>query len=133
MIFTIATKNFRIPKVWQKELERYIEKMLRLVPEIEPSLILADLVIQRHEMRDLYQGSITLRLPIKNLHVSFEGYNADECLNDAFERLYQEIRKYRGTHFINDSEYPRKESIRKSPEIFFYITDIEDFKNSNKF
>ncbi|MCL4354654.1 hypothetical protein M1349_04285 [Patescibacteria group bacterium] len=124
MVFTVTAKNCRISDLWYSDFAKYARKTLQLLPNLDRSVIQLDFVIIRHRGRDFYEGSITLHLPIKNLHSDFEGYDVEKEIQEGFERLFSEIRKYKTTHLVSDSEYSRRETIRGLPEFFFFETLI---------
>lgn len=141
MHFTVTTKQFHLSDNEYRHLERLVKKLLQFTPWKEPDYPLLDVILrknrkkslnhiekrlisesallpkQRHETIDnpiYFDGTLELILPKKRIVAQMLGKTVREALKDGFDELFLELDKYKGMHFVNDSEYYSHKTIRQS-------------------
>lgn len=135
MIFKLTCKNCRISNQSRKYINEHLEKINQSLQHTQGDLVVLRLILRKNIDRyhpprvhphlhktyadtktalAYFEGSITFRLDKKRLYVHFKGQTTDECINTGFNRLFEELEKYKGLHFSNESEYPDRESIRET-------------------
>ncbi|MBI4035367.1 hypothetical protein HY383_00300 [Candidatus Daviesbacteria bacterium] len=133
MIFKLTAKNCEISAASYKHISRHFEKMTQLLPHVREDLVVLRVVIRKnidkyhpsrihpHQHRSYadykpalayYEGSITFRLDKKRLYAHFKGQTIDECFDLGFDRIFEELEKYKDLHFPSESEYPNHSTIR---------------------
>ncbi len=141
MRYTISTKHLRISDRTLKNIDNHIKKIDQMLPSLQSDLVELDLVIRENKKRRLnnvrietfeenhterfidianpknpdpiyFDGTIKMILPKKPLVVHLKGGTIDEALSLGFERLFRELKTYKGKHFVSDSEYFDHETIR---------------------
>ncbi|MCR4324442.1 MAG: HPF/RaiA family ribosome-associated protein [Candidatus Curtissbacteria bacterium] len=114
MNLCITARQYRLSSHLWDSIDRHVQKLEQWLPHIDRGLGLIKVVIKRNRRRNFFDGSIYLSLPKKHLYTYFQGANADEAINQAFEHLFKELSRYKGKHFTNDSQYYRHESVRRN-------------------
>ncbi|MDP2632736.1 MAG: hypothetical protein Q8P25_03360 [Candidatus Curtissbacteria bacterium] len=113
MNLCVTTKYYQASSSLWEAVERNVEKLKYRLPNLGPNLGLIKLFIKRNKRRNYFDGSVSLSLPKKHLYAHFIGLYPEEEVNNAFERLFKELSKYKGKHFTNYSQYFRHDSIRQ--------------------
>lgn len=134
MIFKLTTKNCQVSARSRNHINWHLAKVAQALPNIESDLIVLRLIIRKNIDRyhpprvrphphktyaDLktalayFEGSITFRLSRNRFYSHFKGATIDECVNLGFERLFEELEKYKDLHFSSQSKYPSRHSIRE--------------------
>ena len=134
MILKITCKNCELSEDNHKHIQANLEKIVKALPHVESDLIVFRLTLKRntdkyHPQRThphshktysdkkpslaFYEGSITFRLDKNRLYVHFKGRTIDECINLGFERIFEEIEKFKDIHYTTESEYPDHSTIRE--------------------
>lgn len=141
MHFIVTTKQFHLSDNEYRYLERLVKKLLQFTPWKEPDFPLLEIIIRRHKKKSLdhiekrlisesavkpkpehetidnpiyFDGTLELILPKKRIVTKMLGKTAREALKDGFDELFIELDKYKGMHFVNDSEYYSHKTIRQS-------------------
>ena len=133
MIFHLTAKGCQISETSYGNIRRHLEKIERVLPNIENDLIVLRLVVRKNTDRyypmrthphkhktysdgksalAYFEGSISCLLHKKKLYVHFKGQTVDECVDLGFERFFKEVEKFKDLHFASESEYPDHMSIR---------------------
>lgn len=133
MIFQLTARNIYISDTSRKIINRHIEKVESKLTNVNPDLVVLRLALRKnvdkyhpprthpHPHRgysDLkpalasFEGSVTFRLNKKRFYAHFKGQTINECTSLGFERLLEEIEKYKDLHFSSESDYPDHSSIR---------------------
>lgn len=133
MILTLTAKGCRISDDSQKRIIKHLKKINQALPYLEEDLTVFRLLLKKnidkyhpprmypHRHKSYmdtkpalayFEGSITFRLDKKRLYAHFKGQTIDECINLGFNRIFEELEKYKDLHFPAESEYPDKVSIR---------------------
>ena len=113
MNFCVTSRYYQVSNSLWEVIEKHIEKLEQRLPHLNPNLGLIKLVIKRNKRRNYFDGSISLSVPKKHLYAYCLGFYPEEEINNAFERLFKELGKYKGKHFASDSQYFNHESIRR--------------------
>ncbi len=133
MIFKLTTKSCQVSDRSYKHITQHLAKITQTLPDIEEDLIVFRLTMRKnldryHPPRThphphksyadvkselaFFEGSITFRIGKKQLFTHFKGQTIDECINLGFDRIFNELEKYKELHFSAESEYPNHSSIR---------------------
>ena len=141
MKYTISTKHCSLSDKNLEHIEKHIEKINHMLPNLDPDTTLLDFMLRenkkrrfnyiRHETLEenqtgktiknvnpkapnpiYFDGTIKLVLPKKPLMVYLKGVTIDEVINTGFERLFEEIKTYKGKHYSGNSEYFDHKTIR---------------------
>lgn len=133
MIFKLTAKGVQIPEQTYKHINSHLNKIARILPDVEEDLIVLRFNLKKnvdkyHPQKShahphksysdkktelaYYEGAITFRLEKKQLYVHFKGQTINECVNLGFERIFEEIEKFKDLHFSSTSKYPDHKSIR---------------------
>lgn len=145
MHVTLSTKHFHLSENTSAYLKKLIKKLVKKLPWEEPDYPLLDIVLRMHEKKSFhhakklhieelttqpesghriidnpvyYDGIIKLPLPQRVLVVNLLGKTPSDAIKRGFDDLFRELDTYKGLHFVDDSEYYSKESIRKTPKAF---------------
>lgn len=134
MIFKLTTKNCQITDQSYKHINRHLIKITQALHDIEEDLIVLRLIVKKnidkyhpprihpHTHRSYadvkpklayFEGSITFRIDKRQLFVHFKGQTIDECIDSGFDRIFEELEKFKDLHFSAESEYPNHSSIRQ--------------------
>lgn len=114
MKFCVTTRYYQVSNSLWRVIKRHVEKIEQRFPHLNPNLGVIKLVIKRNKRRNYFDGSISLSMPKKHLYVHFLGFYPEEVVDNAFGHLFKELARYKGKHFINDSQYFHHESIRRN-------------------
>ncbi|MBI2031707.1 MAG: hypothetical protein HYT08_03775 [Candidatus Levybacteria bacterium] len=140
MRYTVTAKQCELSDKALLHIKNHVRKLAGLLPEFRVDLPLLEIIIKRHKKRRLnhitdevridnvieivesvtpksedpiyYDGTIKLILPKKPLVVYTRGFLLDQVIDVGFHRLTKEIKTYKGKHFVGNSEYFDRRSIR---------------------
>lgn len=134
MICKITAIRCQLPDFALEQIEKNLNKLVRLLAEFMPDLPLLSIVIRHHRQRDYppkhpgisrhtgimdyFEGSMVLHLPKAPLAAHFHGRTIEEGLGVGFDWLSNELERYRELHLSSDSDYPDQSTIRKETKIF---------------
>lgn len=123
MVFQLTAKNCQISDLSHKIIDRYLDKMTRMLSIIASDLVMVKFVIRKNKEKTYsdskpalayFEGSISFRLNKNRFYVHFKGQTINECANLGFNRILSELKKYKQLHFSSESKYPDHKSIRDS-------------------
>ena len=145
MKYTISTKHCSLSDKNLEHIDQHIAKINRMLPNLGSDAAELDIVIRQNKKRRLnhikldefeenhgtltigytnpkspdpiyINGTIKLTLPKKPLAVNLEGASIDEAINIGFERLFKELKTYKGKHYASNSEYFDHTTIRHNSQ-----------------
>lgn len=110
MEFSITHHDINLSESILKKIDQRINRLTRYLPGIPKDLSKLRLNIKK--IRNFFEGSLGLNLPRENLNIHFRANSLGGAINFGFERLFKKLIKYKGKHFVNNSEFPRKDTVR---------------------
>lgn len=134
MIYKITLKDCQLSKANEKLIKEHLSKIEQFLPDMAEDLPLISIFLRKHKLIsyplknpeinrnsglvDYFEGTFALHLPNNPLYVQVQEPTIEDCLDKGFNTIFQELDKYKSTHFTSDSEYPEHVSIRNKPELF---------------
>jgi len=100
----------------EKEMERRIKKLGKLLQSYEPDLAQLHAVFSKNGRADEFVCALTLSLPTGTLHVSGTGAKAIAGCKQAFSELESQLKKHQ-SRLRKDYEWKRKRPLRRIPAI----------------
>ena len=107
MKLSISYRNVEPHKQAEKEVERYTEKIKRLLKSYDPDLVQLHGVFSRNPHREELSLSVNLALPTGTLHATGTGENVRACCKQGFAELQEQLKKHQ-SRLRKDYEWKRK-------------------------
>ncbi|HYL62824.1 MAG TPA: HPF/RaiA family ribosome-associated protein [Candidatus Methylomirabilis sp.] len=107
MKLSISYKNVEPHKQAEKEIERYTEKIKRLLKSYDPDLVQLHGVFSKNPHREELSFSLNLALPTGTLHATGTGENVRASCKQAFAELQTQVKKHQ-SRLRKDYEWKRK-------------------------
>ncbi len=107
MKLSISYKNVEPHKPAEKEVERYADKLNRILRSYEPDLVLLHGVFSENSHREESSFSLNLSLPTGTLHATGTGENVRASCKQAFRELESQLKKHQSL-LRKDYEWKRK-------------------------
>lgn len=107
MKLSVSYKNVEPHKPAEKEVERYANKVNRLLKSYDPDLVQLHGVFSKNSRREDLSFSLNLSLPTGTLHATGTGENARASCKQAFSELQAQVKKHQ-SRLRKDYEWKRK-------------------------
>ena len=107
MKFSISYKHVDAHETVEKETERPIAKLSRLLKSYEPDLVQLHGVFSKNPHNQEHSFSLNLSLPTGTLHVTGTGENVRASCKKAFSELETQVKKHQAL-LRKDYEWKRK-------------------------
>jgi ribosomal subunit interface protein len=107
MKLSISYKHVDAHVTAEKQCERHIEKLGRLLKSYEPDLVQLHGVFSKNPHKQEHSFSLNLSLPTGTLHATGTGDNVRASCNKAFTELEMQVKKHQ-SRLRKDYEWKRK-------------------------
>ena len=115
MKLSISYKHVDAHEAVEKQNERHLAKIARLLKSYEPDLVLLHGVFSKNPHREENSFSLNLSLPTGTLHATGTGENVRASCKQAFTELESQLKKHQ-SRLRKDYEWKRKRS-RPAPAL----------------
>lgn len=110
MEISITHKDISLSESVLRNIDHSVGRLRRYLPNIPKDLSILRLNVKK--IKNFFEGSLGLNLPRENLNIHFRAKSLGGAINFGFERLLKRLIKYKGKHFVDNSEYPKKGTVR---------------------
>ncbi len=108
MKISTASKNCEIYEASVKIIDLKTKKIEKMLKKMDPDSIKLDLILKYEKF---FVCLINVSLPSGNIEVHSQDFAQDRSIRLSFDKLTDEIEKYKETHFPSHSKYPKRETI----------------------
>lgn len=109
MKVSISYKHVDAHETAEKQSERHIAKLGRLLKSYEPDLVQLHGVFSKNAHNEEYTFSVNLSLPTGTLHATGSGDSVRASCKEAFTELETQVKKHQ-SRLRKDYEWKRKRS-----------------------
>ena len=107
MKLSISYKNVEPHKPAEQEVEKYANKLNRILKSYEPDLVVLHGVFSKNPHREETSFSLNLSLPTGTLHATGTGENVRASCKQAFSEMESQAKKHQSL-LRKDYEWKRK-------------------------
>ena len=107
MRLSVSYKNVEPHKPAENEIEKYANKLNRLLKSYDPDLVQLHGVFSKNPHREELSFSLNLSLPTGTLHATGTGENVRASCKQAFAELQAQVKKHQ-SRLRKDYEWKRK-------------------------
>ncbi|MBI5194373.1 MAG: HPF/RaiA family ribosome-associated protein [Nitrospirae bacterium] len=120
MIYNVFYKNLEPMPLVEEQLEKKVKKVEELLATYDDDVVKLDVTFEKHARREEYYTSLTLALPKKTLRATDTGFDSFNSMNNTFEELLREVKKYKDLlkreHTYKDRRAEKKPRTLKTEE-----------------
>jgi ribosome-associated translation inhibitor RaiA len=113
---SISYKHLDAHKPVEKEVERHIHKLSKLLNSYEPDLLQLHATFSRNGRVDEFACALTLSLPTGTLHATAATAQPRSSCKRAFSELEAQVKKHQA-RVRKDYEWKRKRPLRASARV----------------
>lgn len=111
---SISFKNVELREPVEVEVERYLNKLNRLLKSYSPDLVQLHASIEKHSRKTEFTFSLNLSLPTGTLHATGVGAEVRSSVKQAFAELEAQIKKHQ-SRLRKDYQWKRKRPRAEMP------------------